>query len=234
MKRFIAMHKSDPRIEAGALPCMELLTHMGALMQEMAAAGVMESGEGLRPTSEGARVRFSQGTRTVTHGPFHGSNELVGNLAMVRVGSIDEAIEWTTRIARIVGDSDYYIGRVTEMWDLGLAPKPEGQGTRYLIFKQGEPGIDPEPVIEEMRRAGVLVAAERLEPSATGVRLKLRKDKRSVTDGPFTESKELIAGYCIMRVATRDDMLPWITRFAEVIREFAPADEVEVDIRGLA
>ncbi len=239
-QRFVWMHKSDPKIEAGIPPTREMIARMGAFIQVMAKAGVFEAGEGLRPTKEGVRVRFSRGTRTVTHGPFAGSNELVAAMAMIRVQGIEEAITWASRIAALVGDSEFYIGRVTETWDLGLEPKPDGQPSRYLILRksdaQSESGTDtdPRPVIDEMRRAGVLISAERLEPSVKGTRLTVTKDRRTVVDGPFTESKELIAGYCIVRVASRDEALTWANHFCDVVREYAPADRVQIDLRGLS
>lgn len=213
---------------------------MGAFVQVMARAGVFEGGEGLRPTKEGVRVRFSRGTRTITHGPFAGSNELVAMMAMIRADGIDDAIAWASRIAALVGDSEFYIGRVTEGWDLGLEAKPDGQPSRYLILKKSDArsetntDTDPRPVIDEMRRAGVLLAAERLEPSVSGTRLTVTKERRTVVDGPFAESKELIAGYCIVRVASRDEALTWANHFCDVLREYAPADRVQVDLRGLS
>ncbi len=239
-QRFVWMHKSDPKIEAGVPPTRELIARMGAFIQVMARAGVFEAGEGLRPTREGVRVRFSQGTRTITHGPFAGSNELVAVMAMIRADGIDEAIAWASRIAAVVGDSEFYIGRVTEGWDLGLELKPDGAPSRYLILKKSdarsEAGTDTDPrlVIDEMRRAGVLLGAERLEPSAKGTRLTVTKERRTVVDGPFTESKELVAGYCIVRVASRDEALTWANHFCDVLREYAPADRVQVDLRGLS
>lgn len=239
-QRFIWMHKSDPKTEAGIPPIRSLVARMGGFMQAMVKAGVFEAGEGLRPTKDGVRVRFSRGTRTITHGPFAGSNELVAALAMIRADAFDDAITWASRIAALVGDSEFYIGRVTETWDIGLEPKPDGAPSRYLILKKSDAlseagaDTDPRPVIDEMRRAGVLLAAERLEPSVKGTRLTVTKDRRTVVDGPFTESKELVAGYCIVRVASREDALNWANHFCDILRDYGPADRVQIDLRGLS
>jgi hypothetical protein len=239
-QRFVWMHKSDAKIEAGFPPTRESIARMGAFLQAMASAGVYEAGEGLRPNKEGVRVRFSRGTRTVTHGPFVGSNELVATMALVRAHVIDEAIEWASRIAALVGDSEFYIGPVVEPWDLGLVEKPEDHTGRFLILKksdaQSEAGTDtdPRPVFDEMRRAGVLLAAERLEPSVKGTRLTVSKERRTVVDGPFTESKELIAGYCIVRVASREAALSWANHFCDVLRQCGHDDRVQLDLRGLS
>lgn len=234
------MHKSDAAVEAGGPPKRELVARMRAFIQVMVTAGVFEAGEGLRPTREGVRVRFSRGTRTVTHGPFVGSNELVASLAMIRADAIDDAITWASRIAAVVGDSEYYIGRVTEPWDIGLEDKPDGAPFRYLILKKSDAlseagaDTDPRPVFDEMRKAGVLLGAERLEPSLKATRLTVSTDRRTVVDGPFAESKELIAGYCIVRVASRDEAFGWANHFCDVLRQYAPADRVQIDLRGLA
>jgi hypothetical protein len=239
-QRFVWMHKSDARIEAGMLPSREGIARMGAFLQTMASAGVFEAGVGLRPTREGVRVRFSRGTRTVTHGPFAGANELVATMALVQARAIDEAIEWASRIAALVGDSEFYIGRAVEPWDLGLAEKPGDAGGRFLILRKSDAlseagtDTDPRPVFDEMRRAGVLLGAERLDPSVKGTRLTVTKNRRTVVDGPFAESKELIGGYCIIRVASRDAALSWANHFCDVVREYDHADGVQVDLRGLS
>jgi hypothetical protein len=246
MKRFVMMHKADAQVEAGVAPSQELMARMGGLIGEMFATGAFVAGEGLAPTAEGVRLHVSKGRRTVTRGPFVGSNELVASFAMVRVRSLNEAIDWASRIAKVLGDVDLYIGRVKEEWDLGLAPKPKGAPLRYLIIRksdaQSEANVAPGPDIQvrmrqllsEMTKEGVLLAAERLLPSAVAVRLTVSDGKHQVIDGPFAESKELIAGYCIVSVAARDDAVTWATRFGELLCRYAPADSVEVDVRELA
>jgi hypothetical protein len=144
-------------------------------------------------------------------------------------------------MGQVLGDADLYIGRVNEPWDLGLMPKPKGRATRYLILRKsdarseaGDAMVGLRPVMDEMTKAAVLLAAERLLPSKTGARLTIAKGKRTMVDGPFAESKELIAGYAILRVPTRDDVITWATRFGELLCEYVPVDSVEVDVRELA
>jgi hypothetical protein len=246
MKRFIMMHKMDAASEAGVLPRAELVAQMGELMKAIAGAGMLEAGEGLQPTSMGVRVRVANGRRTVTRGPFVGENELVASFAMIRAKSVDDAITWATRLVKALGDVDLYIGRVKEPWDIGLMPEPKGNVPRYLIFRksdaQTESGAAPTPeaqahtrqVISEMVKAGVLIAAERLLPSSTSIRLTVSNGKHTTVDGPFAESKELIGGYCIVRVPDRAQAVDWAMRFADVVCRYAPADSVELDIRELA
>jgi hypothetical protein len=239
------MHKADRFSEAGIKPSHELIFKMGELIQEMAAAGVFLAGEGLQPSSKGVRLKFAQGKRTVTNGPLRGSNELVANFAVIQASSIDEAIEWASRYAKIVGDVEIDIGLVSEPWDIGLGTKPEGQITRYLIMHKAdhnsEAGIplSPEKVvemrrlIEEMQTAGALLSAEWIQPSSKGVRLKFAGSKRIVIDGPFTESKELIGGYSMVQVKSTEEAIEWASRFAKLLGDSREAAEVELDIRPL-
>src|SRR5258707_730065 len=103
--RVIMMHKADENSEADVPPSPELLVSMGKLMEEMAKAGVLLAGEGLQPSSKGVRLKFSGGKRTVTRGPFTGSNELIAGFAIVRVESMEKAIEWGSRFAKTLRDA---------------------------------------------------------------------------------------------------------------------------------
>jgi hypothetical protein len=95
--RVMVLVKADKNSEAGALPTKELLTEMGKFNEELAKAGVMLAGEGLHPTSKGARVKFSDGKQTVIDGPFAETKELVAGFWLWQVKSLDEAIAWLKR-----------------------------------------------------------------------------------------------------------------------------------------
>jgi hypothetical protein len=95
--RFLIIRKADAETEAGAAPTPELLEAMGRYIEELVSAGVMRSGEGLRPSSFGARVKFTGGKPTVIDGPFTESKELVAGFSLYEVGSKEEAIEWVRR-----------------------------------------------------------------------------------------------------------------------------------------
>ena len=96
--RVMAIVKGSEDSEAGKMPSVELLTAMGKFNQEMAEAGVMLSGEGLRPSSKGARVSFGgSGDRAVTDGPFAESKELIAGFWLLQVDSFEEAVEWMKR-----------------------------------------------------------------------------------------------------------------------------------------
>jgi hypothetical protein len=96
--RVMAIVKASKDSEAGQMPSQELLTEMGRFNEEMAEAGVMLSGEGLHPSSKGARVSFGgDGERTVTDGPFAETKELIAGFWLMQVDSLEEAVEWMKR-----------------------------------------------------------------------------------------------------------------------------------------
>ncbi len=99
--RYMGMVKADKDTEAGVLPDEKLLAAMGAFMEEGVKSGVFLSGEGLQPSSKGARVRFSGSQRVVTDGPFAEAKELVGGYAILQFASKAEAIEWTKRFVQV-------------------------------------------------------------------------------------------------------------------------------------
>lgn len=238
--RFISMHKTNESNEASQPLSPTFIAEMGKLMQRMQEAGALLAGEGLRASSLGVRLTFVGGHRTITPGPFVGSNELLAGFVMVRVRDLDEAIEWATRYAGVVGDAELDIRPVTEAWDLGMCPRPEGlETTRFLIGhkadKNSEAGVPASPAVvaalaalkADMAKAGVLLASEALKPSSLGVRLKFAGPTRTVIDGPFTESKELIAGFVIVEAQSIDEVIAWNTPFAHLI------GDVEIDVRLL-
>src|SRR5580765_934549 len=96
--RFIIMHKTNAHWESGAIPSPELVARVGALIGELAHAGVFLGGEGLSASSEGVRLKFAAGTRTVIAGPFEGINELPAGFSILRTRSLEDAIEWATRL----------------------------------------------------------------------------------------------------------------------------------------
>jgi len=116
--------KADKNSEAGVLPNKKLLTEMGKYNEELAKAGVMLAGEGLQPSSKGARVKFSGGKRTVTDGPFAETKELVAGFWLWQVKSKEEAIEWLKR-APFDGGTEVEIRQVFEMADFGAEFTPE-------------------------------------------------------------------------------------------------------------
>src|SRR3982750_650128 len=101
--RFMVIVKATKNSEAGVMPGAELLTAMGKFNEEMVKAGVMLAGEGLQPSSKGARVKFSGDKRTVGDGPFAETKELIAGFWLIQVKSKEEAIEWMKRCPNPAG-----------------------------------------------------------------------------------------------------------------------------------
>ena len=126
--RFMVMVKANEDSEAGVMPSKELLTEMGRYNEELVKAGVMLAGEGLQPSSKGARVRFSGKERTVIDGPFAETKELIAGFWLIQVKSIDEAIEWVKRCPNpMEGESVIEIRQVFETDDFGDAYSGEAR-----------------------------------------------------------------------------------------------------------
>ena len=124
--RFAIFVKANKNSEAGEMPDEKLLTEMGKFNEELVNAGIMLAGEGLHPSSKGARVRFSGDKRTVIDGPFAETKELVAGFWIWKVKSKEEAIEWVKRCPNPTGDeSEIEIRQIFEAEDFGAEFTPE-------------------------------------------------------------------------------------------------------------
>ena len=124
--RFMVIVKASKDSEAGIMPSTEMLEAMGKYNEELVKAGVMLAGEGLQPSSKGARVRFSGTKRAVVDGPFAESKELIAGFWLWQVKSKEEAIEWVKRCPNpLDGDAEIEIRQVFEAEDFGAEFTPE-------------------------------------------------------------------------------------------------------------
>ena len=124
--RFMVIVKATKETEAGVMPDEKLLAEMGRYNEELVKAGVMLAGEGLHPTSRGARVRFAGSQRTVVDGPFGEAKDLVAGFWLWQVKSKEEAIEWVKRCPNPTGtDGEIEIRQLFEMEDFGTELTPE-------------------------------------------------------------------------------------------------------------
>lgn len=104
--RIMGLLKADADSEAGTPPTPELMARMGEFVTEAIAAGVIVSSDGLQPTSTGKRVKLAGNKVSITDGPFTESKELVASYALFEVGSMDEAVKWTTRFLQVLGSGE--------------------------------------------------------------------------------------------------------------------------------
>lgn len=124
--RVMVIVKATASSEKGEMPTTELFEAMGRFNEELVNAGIMLSGDGLKPTSKGVRVHFSGNNRTVSNGPFAATNELIAGYWVWQIKSMDEAIEWVKRCPNpMLEDSDIEIRPFYEMEDFGDAVTPE-------------------------------------------------------------------------------------------------------------
>lgn len=240
--RYLCMHKVSPEDEADRPPPPGLVQGMGELIGELARSGAFLAGEGLRPSSKRFRLKRAKEGWKVERGPLTGENELPAGLAIVKVASVDEALSWAQRFGAAVEAEALELGPLTEEWDLGLCPEPAGDvPRRFMILPRAtsatEAGREPTPrqraaraaLESEMTAAGVLTFSARLEPSAQAVRARYLDGDRSLVDGPFTESKELIGGFCLIEMKSLDELLEFTDRFVHVL-----GGTREIDIRPVA
>jgi hypothetical protein len=239
--RYLILRKADAATEAGAMPGTELIEAMGRYNQQLVDAGVMRAGEGLHPSRTAVRMTLSQGKATIVDGPFTETKELVAGLSVFEVASKEEAIEWIRRWPKEDGDVDIEIregGCVGGCAEVRPDPDAATGGKRFVVLLRSSAALEAEaPVPQESldrldahnaaeARAGRLLAADGLRSSARGARVKFKGGVPSVIDGPFTEIKEMIAGYWMIRAASMEEAIAWARR-----NPYPSAPEVEVEIR---
>jgi hypothetical protein len=136
--RVMVIVKATPGSEAGALPTEELLRDMTAYNEALVKAGILLAGDGLKPSKNGARVRFSGKSRTVTDGPFAETKELVAGFWVWQVRSMEEAIEWVKRCPNpmMSEDSDIEIRPLFEAEDFGDVMPQELRDREKQLFEE--------------------------------------------------------------------------------------------------
>ena len=135
--RVMVIVKGDKNSEAGILPDKNLFEEMGKFNEQLAKAGVMLAGEGLKPTSNGKRVKFSGATRTVTDGPFTESKEIIAGFWLWQVRSMEEAVEWLKR-APFDGGTEIELRPIYEFEEFGDVVTPEIKEQEERIRRQVE------------------------------------------------------------------------------------------------
>jgi hypothetical protein len=145
--RFMVLIKADRNSEAGVMPSERLLADMGRFNEELVKAGVMQAGEGLQPSSRGARVRFSGDDRQVSKGPFPDTDGLIAGFWIWKCASLQEAIDWVKRCPNpMEGDSEIEIRQVFETEDFGEALTPalreQEERLRAQLARQADSSAD--------------------------------------------------------------------------------------------
>lgn len=235
--RFMVMHKVDAVMEAGERPSETIIHEMGRLIGRSIKAGIFLDGAGLHRSAARARVTFAGGAPVVERGPYAGGNELLAGFAMISTTTgIDRAIELGIELGRAAGNREIEVGPVVEGWDLHGGTRPSNAPYRYLLFVKADAALEAgaalpdavRTVLDQWKRDGVLVSEARLSPSKRAARFKVTSGKRHWIDGPFAESKELVAGFSILEVPSLDDARRFTEEYAAIL------GDNEVDIREVA
>ncbi|HEX8792494.1 MAG TPA: YciI family protein [Polyangiaceae bacterium] len=220
--------------EAGVRPKQEAIEKMAKYNEELAKSGVVLDGAGLMPTSTAKRVRFEGSKRTVVDGPFLETKELIAGYWIWQVRSMDEAVDWLKR-APFDGGVEVTIRQIFT-WRPPTAG--EDPTIRVMVFvpgnRESEAGVMPPTELieqmtkynEELVKAGVMLDGQGLTPTTKAKRVRFEGSKRTVIDGPFVETKEIVAGYMIWQVKSIDEAIEWVKR--------SPLDDgAEVTIRPI-
>jgi len=224
--RFMVMHKVDATMEAGKRPDSSIIQSMGQFIGRHLKSGVFKDGAGLHPSTTRARVTFAGTTPSVERGPYQGRNELLASFAMISTATgIEKAIELGTELGIAAGHREIEIGPVVEGWDLTGKPRPDNTPFRYLLFIKADADLEtgaPLPaaarsLLDRWKREGVLQTDGSLKPSKNAKRFKVSASTRNWVDGPFAESKELIAGYCLLELPTIEDAVAFTVEYASIL-----------------
>ena len=260
--RFMVMVKATKDSEAGVLPDEKLLSEMGKFNEELVKADALLAGEGLQASSKGARVRYANGKVQVTDGPFTEAKELVAGFWLLQTNSMEDAVEWARRAPFQEGEVEIRPLFELADFPVDPAEKPDGWREKEEQFRATPPvrkpgtirfmgllkadrdteaGVLPDEKLlaamgaffEDGTKSGVILAGEGLQPSSKGVRVRYSGNKRAVIDGPFAETKELIAGYAIIQVGSRDEAIEWTKQFVTVDAPGRLGGESDCEIRQI-
>ncbi len=258
--RFLMMVKASKDSEAGVLPDETILSAMGRYNEELVKAGALLAADGLQASSKGARVRCANGKVKVTDGPFAESKELVAGFWLIQAKSRDEAIAWAKRVPFQDGEVEVRPLFELPDFPVDPSEKPDGWREKEEQFRAAPPSRKPGTVrfmgllkadkdteagvlpdekllaamgafFEEGVKSGVILSGKGLHPSSKGARVRYSGTKRAVIDGPFAETKELIAGYAIIQVRSREEAIEWTKRFVQVDAPGRLGAESDCEIR---
>jgi hypothetical protein len=253
--------KANKDCEAGVMPDEKMLSEINKYNEDLVKAGTLLAVHRLQASSKGARVRYSNGKFKVIDGPFAETKELIAGFWLIQAKSREEAIEWAKRVPFQEGEVEVRPLFEVPDFPVDPAEKPDGWREKEEQFRAAPPparkpgtirymGIlkadtDTEAGVlpgekflsamgaffEEGIKAGVILSGEGLQSSSKGARIRYSGSKRTVIDGPFAETKELIAGYAILQFTSKAEAIEWTKRFVQVDAPGRLGAESECEIR---
>jgi hypothetical protein len=217
--KFMMFYRPDR--ETLDMPKPEHMATMGAYVEKSYASGVLLDTGGLTPAARGARVRIAGGKFTVSDGPPAVSTKLMAGYAVINAKSLADAVEHGKRFLAIAGDGET---EVRPMFDMPGSGTPPRFMMLYRPDADQETACAPSPehmaamgkYVTAMFQEGVLISTGGLEPSSKGARVRLGAGKVTITDGPFTETKELVAGYAQVQVKDLPDAIEHAKTFLAI------------------
>ncbi len=260
--RFMMIVKATPHCDAGVVPDAHAMAEMRKYNEQLTKAGAFLAVNRLESSAKGARVSYAKGKFKVTDGPFAETKELVGGFWLIQAKSRAEALDWAKRIPFQEGEVEVRpLFELTD-FPVDPAEQPDGWREKEAQFRatppawkpgnmrflgllkadqETEKGVMPDEkfltemgaFFEDGTKSGVILAGEGLQPSAQGFRIRYAGKERMVTDGPFAETKELVAGYAIIQAKSRDEMIEWTRRFVQVDAPGRYGAESECEMRQI-
>jgi len=240
--RFMLLVKATKDFEAGRFADEKLMSDLADWTEQLIKAGARLGADRLHPSSKGTRVRYAKGRVQVTDGPFAESKEVVAGYCLIQANSLDEAVAWAKRVPFEEGEIE--VRPLHELIEVSTEPPARRPGTtRYVAMVKSDPDVEAgkfpeeESVAEmgtfmgEAAKAGVFLSGQALQPSSKGARVRYSGRNRLVIDGPFAESKELVAGFMLLQFKSKEEAIAWTRRFVEVDAPGRMGHESECEIR---
>jgi hypothetical protein len=240
--RFLLLVKATKDFESGRLPDEKMMSEMATWTEELIKAGARIATDRLHPSTKGTRVRYANGRVQVTDGPFAESKELIAGYCLIQATSLDEAVGWAKRVPFQEGEIE--VRPLHELIEVSTEPPAKRPGaTRYVGLVKSDSDVEAgkfpdEKSVADMgaflgdaAKAGVFLSGQALQPSSNGARVRYSGRNRQVIDGPFAESKELVAGFMLLQFQSKDEAIDWTRRFVEVDAPGRMGHESECEIR---
>jgi hypothetical protein len=236
--RYMLIHTADPDV-AAEWDEKENWASFSSWVQETVRSGVNLQGGRLRPTADATTIKIRDGELVITDGPYAETKEQVAGYDVLESASLDEAVRWASR------HPHSWLGsvEVRALPDSAPdAPLPEpGEGkVRYMMLVCTDPAVDPrefariepvDPWVDEMNGRGIRLYGSELEPPGSARTVRVRDSRAIVTDGPFAETKEQIAGFDVLECADLDEAIEVASRHPMArlgmleVRPFWPFEE---------
>jgi len=212
--RYMLIHTADPDV-AAEWDESENWASFSSWVQETVRSGVNLQGSRLRPTADATTIKIRDGELIITDGPYAETREQVAGYDVLECASLDEAVRWASRHPHSwLGSIE--VRALPDSAPAVTLPEPGDGKIQYMMLVCTDPAVDPrefariepvDPWVAEMDGRGVRLYGSELEPPGTARTVRVRESRTIVTDGPFAETKEQIAGFDVLECADLDEAI---------------------------